>query len=250
MNDEHERLRALVTKVVEGVAGAAERVEVESHLASCPECRAASESELELREAMIRETRAFSEGFDAGRLEANLKSELRSGANRIRWVAMLGVLFGLLTVVLYGRPPASQPESWTATLPLTGGLLFALVMTLRKQARIVAIARAAEATRSGYRALEGARVQVDVRELRMSAWLGLAAAFAVPMVIGLGGILLQARQQHALPGAVVKVNFSGALVNTLVVAGFLILGSLLCLWQARRLERTYDESRRQVDAHP
>jgi hypothetical protein len=238
MSEQHERFEALVTKKVEGAASEEERAEIESHLASCSGCRAAYEAEKSSREAMSRETKAFTEGYDAGRLEANLASELRSGSSSTRWLSVLGALFGLLTIVLYLRPFPSQPDAGSVTLSLTLGILASLLWNRRKQGRFVAIARAAEGARGGYRDLERARVQVNVREFRMCGRFGIAVAFAVPTVLALWGLLTRIRLKRAFPAAEVNVNLLGSLVSPVILSAFLVTAGLYFLWKARRLEQT------------
>jgi hypothetical protein len=247
MNDEHERFRALVTKLVEGAADAAERAQVESHLAGCPECRADCEAERRSKEAMIRETRAFYEGYDAGRLKANLEHELRSGNHWTRGLGALGALLGLLTLVLFVMPPASQPQAWTLALPLTGGCLAALVYILRRRTRMAAIARAAEVARGGYRDLERARVEVEARDFRTCARFGLVVAFLLPILLSLFAFLQRRRLRHAFPQAEVHVNISEGLIHVAVVSVFLIATGLYFLRKARRLEASHAESMKGAD---
>jgi hypothetical protein len=249
MSEQHERFEALITKFVEGAASEAERAEVESHMASCSECRTALKTEIKAKEVMIHETKAFAEGYDAGRLEANLAYELRSGASATRWVAAVGALFGFLTIVLIVRPMASQPQAWSAALPLALACPGTLYWLRRKQARFVAIARAAEGARGGYRDLERARVEVNVRDFRIVGRFGLAVAFALPIVMGLFVLIERIRLQRAFPAAEVKVSLDGLPVSVTLIAFFLLCApvSLYCLWKARRLETTIEERMKRPD---
>jgi hypothetical protein len=187
---------------------------------------------------LIHEAKAFAEGYDAGLLEANLAHELRMGASSTRWVTALGALFGLLTAVLFVRPVASQPEAWTATLPLALACLGSVYWLRRRQFKFEAIARAAERAQAGYRDLERARIRVNVREFRRCGWFGIAVAVALPTLIALWGFITRIRLQDAFPTAVVKVNTSGALVNVAVLSTIAAMGGVYCLWKAHRLEVT------------
>jgi len=247
MSMQHDRLKALVTRLVEGAVSEAERVEIESHLASCSECQSAWEAERKTREALLQETKAFAEGYDAGRLEANLAHELRSGAISNRWVLVLAVLFAVLTGVFFVRPIASQPDAWTATLPLALACLGTFYWGRRKLARFVAIARAAEEARGGFRDLERARVLVNVREFRTCGRLGMAVAAVVPTLVALTGILTRVRLRHAFPTADINVNLLRSLVSPMIIAAFLLLGGLYLLREARRLEASVEKEWRGSD---
>ncbi len=147
MSEQHEKFEVLLTKLVEGAASETERAEIESHLASCPECQTALESERRAKNALLLETKAFAEGFDAGRLEANLSHELRSGSVQIRWLLALGALSSFMTIGMFVWPPRSQPQVWSALLPLTVAFFAALYWAMRRQARFRAVARAAEGSK-------------------------------------------------------------------------------------------------------
>src|SRR5204862_5463110 len=105
MSEEHDRLESLVTRYVEGAVTIAERLEIESHLASCAGCRASLESEARTKKTMSVETKMFTAGYDARGLEANLSHELRSGERQTRWLIALSVLSGLLTLWALAWPP-------------------------------------------------------------------------------------------------------------------------------------------------
>jgi len=250
MSEQHERFEALVTKLVEGAVNESERAEIQAHLASCPECRSSWESEKRAKEAMIQETKAFAEGYDAGRLEANLAHELRSGANWARGLLALGACFGLLTVVLFARPIASQPEAWTATFPMAVASLATLAWVRRRQARFVAIARAAEGARGGYRELEAAGIRINVREFRWCGRWGLAVAFAVPTMVCLWGLLTRIQLRHAFPTAEIQVHLLRSLVSPVILASLLIAISLYCLGKARQLEASLEREGKGSDLPP
>ena len=243
MNEQHEQFETLLTKYVEGAVSDAERAQMESHLASCAGCRTAYETDKKTRDALLRETKAFAEGYDYGRLEADLARELRSGVSAIRWVAALTILFGLLTIVLCWRPLASQPEAWTATLPLTLGSLASLYGIRRKQARFAAIARAAESAQGGYRDLERARVEINVREFRRAGRFGLAVALALPMILGLFIFIERIRLKDAFPAAEVQVSLNGLPPSVILISIVVLFVpvSVYCLWKARRLESTMNQ---------
>jgi len=239
MSEEHDRLESLVTRYVEGAVTIAERLEIESHLASCAECRDSLESEARTKKTMSVETKMFTEGYDAGRLEANLSHELRSGERQTRWLIALGVLSGLLTIWAFAWPPTSQPQAWSALFPLTGGFLGAILWNLRTTARIIAIAQAAQGAQRGYRELDKARVQATVRDFRVAGRFGLASALALPGLVGLVGLISRHRLTQSFPEAEIHVNSSGLLSSVVLSAG-LLAGSLYCYWRARRLEKTIE----------
>jgi hypothetical protein len=153
----------------------------------------------------------------------------------------LGVGSGLLTIWTFVWPPSSQPQAWSALLPLTAGFIAALIWVLRRQARVKAIARAAEGSRGGYRDLERARIQVTVRDFRMAGRFGLLAP-VIPALIGLSGLIQGIRLRHAFPNAEVKVHLFEALVTSGVLSIVLVAASLYFLWNARRLEKAMKES--------
>jgi len=237
MNEQHEKFGVLLTKLVEGAANEADRGEIEAHLGSCTECQTALDSQRRSKNAMVLETKAFAEGFDAGRLEANLSHELRSGLLQIRWLLALGTLSSLLTIGTFIWPPRSQPEAWSALFPLTVGFFGALYWALRRQAQFRGVARAAEGGRSGYQDLELARVRIMVRDFRMAGRLGLFAPI-IPALVGLSGFLNEVRLRQAFPHAEVRVHIFGALVNTGVLSVVLLAASLYFLWKARQLEKS------------
>ncbi len=238
MNGQHERFRILVTKWVEGAADAQEAAELETHLATCTECRFAVDAERRSKEAMIREAKVFYDGYDAGRLEAHLKQELSSGA---RWAFGLGAL-GLLSLSLemwwFVRPPASQPSASSDLLPITGAFLITCGITLRRRAKMAAIARAAQVAWRGYRDLERTRLEIDARDHeRIGRW-GVVASLVLPPAILLASFIQHLRLKRAFPEAVAEFDFWHTVVQVSFLPGVLLLVSLSSLWRARRLRET------------